>query len=319
LREQIISIKEGMDRELINIINSIAFENIEKHPNILIAARFWDDRRYMAAKVCYRFMRMIDDHIDDRKAKEEAISCLEREELIERVNNWIECLVMNPDYDPLIKELTDTISTFHIPVKLFHNFAKSMLYDINHSGFGTLQDFIDYSEGASVAPASVFVHLCCLSNENGTYSPPNYDIIEAARPCAIFSYIVHIIRDFQEDQQNNLNYFASDILGKNNLIPSDLREIANGGPISQSFREVIREYHALAQHYSEKTLQQIENLSKHLSGRNLFSLHLIYHLYKQVFDRIDIEHGSFTSEELNPTPQEIRGTVLKLASNWQEV
>lgn len=307
-----------MDRELQNIINSIAFENIEKHPNILIAARFWDDKRYMAAKVCYRFMRMIDDHIDDRKAKDEVISCFEREELTEKVNNWIECLVKNPDYDPLIKELTDTISTFHIPVNLFHNFAKSMLYDINHSGFDTLQDYIDYAEGASVAPASVFVHLCCLSEENGAFYPPDYDVIEAARPCAIFSYIVHIIRDFQQDQMSNLNYFASDILRKNNLFPSDLKEIARGSPVSQSFREVIREYHALAQHYSEKTLQQIEILSRHLSGRYLFSLHLIYHLYKQVFDRIDIEHGSFTSEELNPTPQEIRDNVRELATNWQE-
>ena len=305
-----------MERELQNIINSIAFENIEKHPNILIAARFWDDQRYLAAKVCYRFMRMIDDHIDDRKAKDEVISCFEREELTEKVNSWIECLVMNPDYDPLIKELTDTISTFHIPVKLFHNFAKSMLYDINHSGFDTLEDFIDYAEGASVAPASVFVHLCCLSEENGSFYPPDYDVIEAARPCAVFSYIVHIIRDFQQDQMSNLNYFASDILRKNNLLPADLRKIAEGSPVSQSFREVIREYHAHALHYSEKTLQQIEILSRHLGGRYLFSLHLIYHLYKQVFDRIDIKHGNFTAVELNPTPEEIKDRVIEIASDW---
>ena len=307
-----------MDKELNNIIHSIVFEDIEKHPNILIAARFWDDKRFFAAKVCYRFMRMIDDHIDDRKAKDDAISCLEREALTEKVTNWIECLVKNPDQDPLIKELTDTISTFHIPVRLFHNFAKSMLYDINHSGFDTLEDFIDYAEGASVAPASVFVHLCCLSEENGTYYPPDYDVIEAARPCAIFSYIVHIIRDFQEDQQNNLNYFAADILKKNNLLPSDLKAIANGSPISHSFREVIREYYDLAKHYSEKTLQEIEKLSTDLSGRYLFSLHLIYHLYKHVFDRIDVEHGSFSGKELNPTPQEIRSMVFELASSWQK-
>lgn len=307
-----------MDKEIDNIIHSIAFENIEKHPNILIAARFWDEKRYLAAKVCYRFMRMIDDHIDDRKAREDAINCLEKEALTEKVNHWIECLVQDPEQDPMIKELTDTISTFHIPVVLFHNFAKSMLYDINHVGFDTLEDFLDYAEGASVAPASVFVHLCCLSEEKGTYSPPDFDVIDAARPCAIFSYIVHIIRDFQEDQQNNLNYFAADILRKHDLIPSDLKDIANGGPVSSSFREVIREYHGLARHYSEKTIQEIKNLSPRLNGGNLFSLHLIYHLYKHVFDRIDIEEGSFTARELNPTPQEIRSMVLELASTWQQ-
>ena len=80
-----------MNQETENIISSIAFENIEKHPNILIAARFWDDRRYQAAKVCYKFMRRIDDYIDDRKARDVEISCLEKEELSKQVNRRCIC------------------------------------------------------------------------------------------------------------------------------------------------------------------------------------------------------------------------------------
>jgi len=307
-----------MEQKLHDIIHGIAFKNIEKHPNILIAAKFWDERRFLGAKVCYRFMRMIDDLIDDRKAKEEVIGCLEREALMGKVNHWIACMVQDPDQDPMIRELTETISTFHIPLKLFHNFAKSMRYDIDHNGFETLDDFLDYAEGASVAPASVFVHLCSLTEQNGVYHPPEFDVVDAARPCALFSYIVHIIRDFQEDQLHNLNYFADDILKKNNLLTSDLKAIAQGGLVSPSFREVIREYHQVAQYYSEKTLEAIEELSTRVSGRYLFSLHLIYHLYKTVFDRIDIEQGQFTSKELNPSPEEIREKVMELASSWEE-
>jgi phytoene/squalene synthetase len=306
-----------MNQETENIINSIAFEHIEKHPNILIAARFWDDRRFHAAKVAYKFMRMIDDHIDDRKAMDEEIGCLEREELSNRVFSWIECLEGNTDHNPFYKELADTISTFRIPLQLFHNFAKSMLHDINHNGFTTLDQFIDYAEGASVAPASIFVHLCCLSEEDGVYKAPEFDVIQAARPCAIFSYIVHIIRDFQEDQLNNLNYFALDILEKNSLLPSDLKDMANRGTVTESFRNVIREYCDHAKRYEMQTLQVIEDLSTKIDGRNLLSLHIIYHLYKMVFDRIDIENGNFTSAELNPTPIEIREKVQEIASNWQ--
>ncbi len=306
-----------MDKELQTIINSIAFKDIEKHPNILIAARFWDEKRFHAAKVCYRFMRMIDDYIDDRKAKEEAISCLEKEVLTQKVNDWIECLVMNPDNDPLIRELTQIIETFHIPLELFHNFAKAMLFDIDHSGFSTLEEFIEYSEGASVAPASVFVHLCCLKEENGEYLPPDIDVIKSARPCALFSYIVHIIRDFQEDQEHNLNYFALDILEKNNLLPSDLKDIAKGSPIPASFRNVIAEYHELARKYQQETLQEIHTLAGSMGSHDLFSLNLIYHLYKHVYDRIDVEGGDFTRLELNPTPMEIRDLVLELASSWE--
>ena len=305
-----------MNQETEKIISSIAFENIEKHPNILIAARFWDDRRYNAARVCYKFMRMIDDFIDDRKARDNEISCLEKEELSEKVNSWMECLNNVTDHDPFYTELKETISTFKIPLQIFHNFAKSMLYDIDHNGFATLDDFIDYAEGASVAPASVFVHLCCLSEENNRYTTPDFDIVEIARPCAIFSYLVHIIRDFQEDQLNNLNYFPTDILKKNNLHPFDLKEIAKGAPVTGPFRNVVREYYKQAQKYQIQTMRDLQDLEKTLSGRQLLSLHVIYHLYKMVFDRIDIEHGTFTTEELNPTPVEIKEKVFEIASRW---
>ncbi len=305
-----------MHREIDRIISSIDFENIQKHPNILIAASFWDEKRYHAAKVCYKFMRMIDDLIDDRKALGDEISCLEQEELSEKVNSWIDCLETMPENDPFYEELIQTIARFKIPLQLFHNFAKSMLYDINHNGFSTLEDFMEYAEGASVAPASVFVHLCCLSEKDGEYLIPDYDIMEVARPCALFSYLVHIIRDFQEDQINNLNYFANDILNRYNLLPTELKEIAQGAAVPESFRLVIGEYCKQARIYRDQTLQEIENLSTKLSDHYLLSLHIIYNLYKMVFDRVDVENGHFTSRELNPTPQEIRAKVLEVASSF---
>lgn len=303
-----------MDKELKKIISGIDFDHIEKHPNILIAAGFWDNKRYHAARVCYKFMRMIDDLIDDRKALDASISCLEKEELSEKVNSWIDCLEQEAADDPFYRELTTTISTFKIPLQLFHNFARSMIHDINHDGFSTLEEFIEYTEGASVAPASIFVHLCCLSEEDGEYLIPDYDVIKVARPCATFSYLVHIIRDFQEDQLHNLNYFARDVLERNNLLPRDLSVIAEGAPIPDSFRNVIGEYMELAKRYQTETIKELQNLSTKLSGRYLFSLHMIYHLYKMVFDRIDVKVGRFTREELNPTPSEIREKVLEVAS-----
>jgi len=305
-----------MRREIDQIISSIDFENIQKHPNILIAASFWDKERYHAAKVCYKFMRMIDDLIDDRKALGDEISRLEQEELSEKVNSWIGLLETMPEKDPFNKELIQTIATFKIPLQLFHNFAKSMLYDIDHDGFSTLDDFMEYSEGASVAPASVFVHLCCLSEEGNEYKTPDYDIMKVARPCAIFSYLVHIIRDFQEDQFNNLNYFAIDILKRHNLLPSDLKKIANGAPVSEAFRSVIGEYCEQAKIYRDQTLKELQNLSAKLSDRYLLSLHIIFSLYDMVFDRIDIKNGNFTARELNPTAQEIRDKVVEIASSF---
>lgn len=298
--------------EIVDIAEDIQFEKITDHPNILIAASFWEEERYRAAKICYKFMRMIDDLIDNRKAKEEKLSCMEKQLLTEKVNNWIACLEKFSSDDPFLRELTDTISTFKIPMQLFHNFAKSMLYDIDHNGFTTFDQFLEYANGASVAPASIFVHLCCLTKKNGKFIPPTFDVVEASRPCAIFSYIVHIIRDFQKDQWNNLNYFALDILEKYNLKPSDLKEIADGRPIPESFRQVMKEYYTQAQYYGGQTLLELDKMASKVSGRYLLSLQIIYSLYRQVFERINIRNGSFTKEELNPTPGEIKQYVMEV-------
>ena len=188
-----------------------------------------------------------------------------------------------------------------------------MIHDINHDGFSTMDEFLDYAEGASVAPASIFVHLCCLSENEGEYLVPDYNVMDLARPCAIFSYLVHIVRDFQEDQLNKLNYFARDVLERNGLHPGDLRAIAEGAPVTQNFRKVIGEYKELAGQYRRETKMVLQDLGSQLTGRYLFSLHLIYQLYEMVFNRIDVDGGRFIRAELNPTPAEIRAMVVEVA------
>jgi len=288
-----------------HFINGIDIAKIDKHPNILIAASFWEEDRYYAAKVCYRFMREIDDLVDDQKSREQKLSCMEKQLLSEKVNKWIGCLDKNVSNDPSIQELAEIIDTYKIPLLYFHNFAKAMQYDIDHNGFPTFQSFIDYAEGASVAPASIFVHMCCLQKENGSFSVPPVDILEVARPCATFSYLVHVIRDFQKDQNENLNYFALDVLKENNLTPEDLKEIARTGDIPQDFMNVIRFYKEKAEEYRQETIQQIDQLQGIVNGRYLKSLMIIYQLYLSIYDRIDEENGTFTTEELTPSIDEI--------------
>lgn len=292
------------------VINGIDINSIDKHPNILIAASFWDEERYHAARVCYRFMRAIDDMVDDRKSNEETISCLEKQLLSDRVQKWVRCLEDNSVEDPEVLELVNTIDTFKLPLRYFHNFALAMQYDIEYSGFPTFNSFLEYAEGASVAPASIFVHLCCLNKENGSYNLPDIDVLNVARPCAIFSYLVHVIRDFQKDQKENLNYFAEDILQDNKLSSADLKEIALSGNIPPEFRNVVKYYKDRAGEYKEQTLEQINYLRGRVNGKYMMSLEIIYKLYLSVYNRIDVENGSFTSEELSPSNEDIAAMVM---------
>jgi phytoene/squalene synthetase len=297
--------------EFLGILNSIDIHSKKDHPNILIAAEFWEKDRYCAAKTCYKFMRTIDDMIDDHKAANRMIAPGERKEFVSQVNSWLRMVIASGECNPLRKELTEIIEKYRIPLWPLEAFARSMIYDINNDGFPTLDDFLEYSEGASVAPASIFVHLNCLTKKNGIYKEPAFDVKEAATPCAIFSYLVHIVRDFQKDQLNNLNYFADDLILKHGLNRNDLKQIAKGRPVNDNFRNMIREYYLLADEYRLKTRETIKKISPLLEPRYQLSLEIIFDLYMMIFERIDINNGTFASKELSPAPEETRKRVYE--------
>jgi phytoene/squalene synthetase len=297
--------------EFLRIFDTIDFQKIKDHPNILIAANFWEEDRYIAAKTCYKFMRSIDDLIDDYKASNNKIGPEERQEFLTNVSNWLKMIIASDGPDTVHKVLTDTIEKFRIPLWPLEAFAKSMVYDINNDGFPTLNSFLEYSQGASVAPASIFVHLNGLIRKNGSYEAPEFNVREIATPCAIFSYIVHIIRDFQKDQLNNLNYFADDQLVKNSLTRYELMKIAHGYPVSNNFRNLVKEYFSIADEYRLKTYEVIKEIRPLLEPRYQLSLEIIFDLYLMIFERIDILKGNFTTSELNPTPEETKKRVYE--------
>jgi len=299
------------------IFHSIDFEKIIDHPNILIAAHFWDEERYEAAKTCYRFMRSIDDLIDNYKSEHHTIAPEEKAHFEADVTTWINTILNSTQNDAAQKELIETVRKFRIPSWPLEAFAKSMVYDIYHDGFPTLQAYLDYAAGASVAPASIFVHLCGLTKENGTYTAPAFDVKRAATPCAVFSYLVHIIRDFVKDHTHNLNYFPNDLIAKYDLDREKLLHMAQGGEITPGFRRMIGELYAVADEYRQKTLDIIQEISPQLEPRSRLSLEIIFELYLMVFERINIESGTFTTGELNPTPAEVKERVWNVIGEFE--
>ncbi|MDD4971383.1 MAG: squalene/phytoene synthase family protein [Paludibacter sp.] len=293
------------------VFHSIDFDKIIDHPNILIAARFWEPERYEAARTCYKFMRAIDDLIDDYKSEHLTIAPEEKENFESKVTDWINTVLRSSKTSEFESELIDTVAKFHIPSCPLEAFAKSMIYDIYNDGFPTLQDYLDYSTGASVAPASIFVHLCGLTNDTGTYIPPAFDVEQVATPCAIFSYLVHIIRDFVKDHTHNLNYFPEDLMAENGLDRKNLLDMAKGGEITDGFRNMIRKLYAVADEYRIKTYDVMKEIMPELEPDSQLSLQIIFDLYLMVFERIDVDKGTFSTKELNPTPKEIRERVRK--------
>jgi phytoene/squalene synthetase len=283
---------------------------------LAVAASLWDPERISAFKTCYKSMRMMDDLVDDRKEKETPITPKEKEYLTSELNNWVHAINERTPKNKLQKKLISTLDKFKIPTYLWENLAESMIYDLDHNGFETFDNFLKYSEGAAVSPGAVGMHLGAISKNGEGYLPPKFDILESSRSLARFCYITHIMRDFQEDQNKNLNYFSNDRIEKSGLSTSSLKEIAASGKINSGFREMMGMYYKDGEKYQKESRDMINKISKDMEPKYHLSLELILDLYSQVFERIDVDKGSFSTSELNPTPKEIETQVRKTISNF---
>jgi phytoene/squalene synthetase len=305
------------NRTEIDFAQELDFSQILTNPILDIAARFWDKERYEAFKICYRSMRIIDDLVDNRKATGLTLPARECQDYTKIFSGWLESLKRRQPRDPFQQELVATIEKFRIPLWPWAKLVSAMVYDLTHEGFPTFRDFLRYCEGAAVAPASVFMHLCGANKKNGVYFPPDFDIRNTARPLALFSYLVHILRDFQQDQKNRLNYFAADMCKHHGLTAERLREIAEKEEISQSFRDMIAQYLKFAEYYRGKARRTVNLVLVHLKSRYQLSLEIIYNLYHQVFERINPQTGRFTTRELTPTPEEVQEKIDRTIALFQ--
>jgi phytoene/squalene synthetase len=294
------------------------FQDILTNPILDIAARFWEDDRYQAFKICYRSMRVVDDLVDDRKASGQKISVAEKLIIKKMIKDWLKSFNNHKPNDDFQKELLDTIEKFKIPKWPWQRLAKAMIYDIDHNGFDSFLTFLRYTEGAAISPAAVFMHLCGVQKMANGYLPPEYDIRNAARPLALFSYIVHIIRDFEKDLNHNLIYFADNTIKLNNLTNDDLFSYSQTKEISQNLRNLIKQYYQFAEYYRLKAVRSISLSKPYLDDRYKLSLELIYQLYCQIFNRIDWANGNFSTSELNPTASEVQAQITDTIQHFSK-
>lgn len=294
------------------------FTEILTNPFMDIAARFWEQPRYDAFRTCYRSMRRIDDLVDDRKATGLPIVEPEQVEYHAAISRWLENVRHKSPEDSYTAELLATLDRFSIPLWPWERLCQAMTFDLDNDGFGTFRTFLRYTEGAAVAPAAVFVHLCGVTEtDSDSCQPPSFDIRQAARPLALFAYLVHIMRDFQKDQLRGLNYFADDLVAAHSLNREDLQRAADKGEIPSGLRNLFEQYRKIAGYYRHKAKGRLDRLTDLLEPRYLVSLEVIYGLYSLVYERIDPCKGTFSEKELNPTPAEIQTRLQEIVADFK--
>lgn len=299
--------------------HELDFSEILTNPILDIAARVWDNDRYSAFQVCYRSMRRLDDLVDDFKSEGKS-GTDKRDAIALAIREFDSGLSLDSLGGSFGHDLLHTLQRFHIPGWPWHRLSRAMLYDLDHNSFPSFLVFLRYCEGAAIAPASVFMHLAGLrrGQANALTLPP-YDIRLAARPLALFSYLVHIMRDFEKDQKAGLAYFADSIVTACDLRQSDLLQYAGAKSPDSRFRKLVLEYCRLAEHYRAKARQCIDSLKPSIGPRYQLSLELIYDLYLQLFQRITAADGSLEASEVNPSPDEVAARIDQAVADFRPV
>jgi hypothetical protein len=92
----------------------------------------------------------------------------------------------------------------------------------------------------------------------------------------------------------------------------------HGAPVLPGFRQMMRAYWLLADEYRIRTYETIQEIRPFLEPKYRLSLDIIFNLYLMVFERINVEHGSFSTMELNPCVGEVKNRVYQTILNFKE-
>ncbi len=295
---------------------SNALQSELKNPILDIAASFWDDELYRAFRVCYQSMRQLDDIVDNLKISGLSKNPELRAEVKEELEEVIFQLQNDVPAPAEVEELRETMKRFYIPMQPWLRLARSMEFDLEHSGFDSFLQFVRYAKGAAVAPASIFIHLIGLSHSAGNYTPAPVDIFQSARPLAMFSYLTHILRDFRKDAEEGLEYFPESTRRFFSITTNDWKSSADGSQ-TVNFTAMVKRYHQFSSKYRSQSIVENNPITPFLGEANRFSLHLIWDLYSQIHESIVEADYILDPQLIHPTKSEIYNRVMNLADKMK--
>lgn len=274
--------------------------------NLYLTSRFFEDReRYAAFCSLYALMRVIDDRVDEipdrdaldddaRRAEHAAIDAWS-DAFLGAVGPSTAATAPAPVDDPrapaILRSAVEAMRLFPLPLRIWRNFFHAMHVDVDQSRFATWDEFLRYTEGASVAPTTIYLDLIVAEREDdGIYRPPrDFDLVAAGRHLGTFAYIGHILRDFAEDLETGtrgLVYLAREDLAAHALDERALRAAVERGEASDPLRALARELADRADVHLRTGRSLLAPLD--LPGDRAYVLELIVTIYERVLEKIAV-------------------------------
>lgn len=299
-------------REAYSLAESIAARDLN---NLYLTSRFFADPvRYRAFCVFYAIMRLVDDRVDELCARQ-GVPPAERRRVAEEVDGWrrsVEAAYRegagaDPPWgldraaggtDPgaaraLLAAFVDSNARFRVPPDLWRRFFAAMDRDLADRRFATYGEFLDYAEGATVAPTTIYLVLLASERsgaEGAPYEPvAGFDVIGCGRELGLFAYLTHILRDLPQDLEageRGLLYLAREDMGRFGVTEESLWKDLARGAAGPGLRGFLEELGGRARRHLEAGRTLLAALDGRLSADCAFIVKLIVGIYEEALERI---------------------------------
>ncbi len=268
---------------------------------------FRDKERYRAFCAMYAVMRVVDDRVDNLLAQPH-LTPSDRAQTVGVVEAWRRaakaCLsgcrpkledrvtCDHPHTDELLVAFSGAVEQFPVPVQLWDDFFAAMLQDLEREGFATYRQFLEYAEGAAVAPTTIYLHLITAerrADERVFDAPRGFDLVRCGRALGRFAYLAHILRDLRSDLatgEHGLLYLAEDDMTAHGVSVESLRRDAAAATASPRLRALVRELVERASTLAREGHTCSSALDGRLSADRGFVLKLIMGIYEGVLGKI---------------------------------
>ncbi len=268
---------------------------------------FIDPNRYRSFCAMYAVMRIVDDRIDEILAGDDVSD----EELVrehEILEAWHRCVssclsgarpdehdlekIGHPRIEKIIATFTEASALFPVPAALWDNFFEAMRWDLEDRDFGTFAEFVEYTEGASVAPTTIYLYLITASfqsERNAYHLPSEFDLIQCGRDLGLFAYLGHILRDLACDissGERGLFYLTGEDMDTHGVSRESLITDLESGTSSPGLQSLVRDLVERAWMSGKNGRAGLQVLEGQLDSDCAFILEMIIRIYERVLDKI---------------------------------
>jgi len=268
-----------------------------------VARLFPDEERFDAFCALYASMRWVDDRVDEKQTDMDGLDAWERE-----IDTAFSGGVLTSPFGPA---LADTLSRFPLTPEPWSRLLAAMRFDLQNDGFATYEEFIQYAQGATVAPASLFAALLLMRPDGDRWQLvlPYGAIRDAVRDAAVVCYEVHILRDAREDLSAARNYFPRDELAAYHLDPA--------GPLTDAWRSYLRAYGMRVRGSWRPAVAHMTGIEPPMTDRERLMLHLLVEFYGESLQKIIRLNFDVWSDRHWPELCEITDLLGRLSHRYE--